>query len=190
MQCWLLGSRRHGWAVLTVPGCFVLGRREVSDLTVKPGGDSCWDALPWWGFIEVATSGPRQGGHRSRAYRSAGAESGRAAPAYRQGTRGGYFAEGQAPICSVLGFRPSQKSQVSPNWRQPWALGCSSPICLRCWRQSTARIVTAEPSLLVPSHKIIRNCGCGFIYPMPSVLLLRNTRSSLVSRWSDPGLSV
>src|ERR1700704_3793998 len=38
MQCWLLGSRRHGWAVLTVPGCFVLGRWDVPNLTVKPGG--------------------------------------------------------------------------------------------------------------------------------------------------------
>src|SRR3981081_1163613 len=38
MQCWLLGSRRHGRAVLTVPGCFVLGRWDVAYLTVKPGG--------------------------------------------------------------------------------------------------------------------------------------------------------
>src|SRR5712671_4767096 len=37
MQCWLVGSRRDGWAVLTVPVRFVLGRWNVTDLTVKAG---------------------------------------------------------------------------------------------------------------------------------------------------------
>ena len=38
MQCWLVGSRRDGWAVLTVPVGFVLRRWDVTDLTVKAGG--------------------------------------------------------------------------------------------------------------------------------------------------------
>src|SRR6266568_6959293 len=38
MQCWLLGSSREGWALLTVPVSFVLSRWDVSDLTVKAGG--------------------------------------------------------------------------------------------------------------------------------------------------------
>jgi hypothetical protein len=62
----------------------------------------------------------------------------------RQGTRGGYFKEEQAPW--VLGLRPSQKSQASPGRLQPRALGYARPIALRCRRQSTACIVTSVPS--------------------------------------------
>jgi hypothetical protein len=83
----------------------------------------------------------------------------------RQGTRGGYF---EGASLGVLGFRPSQKSQASPGWLQPRALGYSSPISLRCRRQSTALMVTVMPSLPVPSHEIVRNCGCGFSCFKPS----------------------
>ncbi len=113
-------------------------------------------------FLHRSHLGPPAAGHRSRTYCSAGAVSGRA-PGCRQGTRADCGADGESSEPSGRGFRPSQGSQASPRPPAPRALAYASAISWRCRRHAMASNVTAAPCSVVSSHRILRNCGRGFI---------------------------
>ncbi len=79
-----------------------------------------------------------------------------------QGTRADCGADWESSDPRGRGWRPSQRSQASPSPRTPRALAWASAISWRCRRHAMASHVTTAPCSVMSSHRIRRNCACGF----------------------------